>query len=99
LTWRLNHSSAWGVFNAWIHVFNVFNTEAATVPRHQRMLRWSAVGGAVTRRAAIEIVCDDPNNTTEVESDTVREPPNDWLDVVISTRASRHRAVPPSGLE
>jgi phage terminase large subunit-like protein len=37
------------------------------------------------------IVCDDPNNVNEVESDSVRKSTNDWFDVVMSTRVNDPR--------
>src|SRR5207253_1606812 len=39
-------------------------------------------------KAATGIICDDPNNVNEVESDGVRKSTNDWFDVVMSTRVN-----------
>lgn len=46
----------------------------------------TSVGGAATGEGGDRIVCDDPNNVNEVESDAVRKATNDWFDVVMSTR-------------
>jgi predicted phage terminase large subunit-like protein len=48
----------------------------------------TSVGGAATGEGGDRIVCDDPNNITEVESDAVRKTTNDWFDVVMSTRVN-----------
>jgi hypothetical protein len=48
----------------------------------------TSVGGAVTGEGGDRIVCDDPNNVNEVESDSVRKTVNDWFDVVMSTRVN-----------
>jgi predicted phage terminase large subunit-like protein len=48
----------------------------------------TSVGGAVTGEGGDRIVCDDPNNVSEVESDSVRKSTNDWFDVVMSTRVN-----------
>jgi len=48
----------------------------------------TSVGGAVTGEGGDRIVCDDPNNVNEVESDSVRKSTNDWFDVVMSTRVN-----------
>src|SRR5277367_2089033 len=48
----------------------------------------TSVGGAATGEGGDRIVCDDPNNVSEVESDTVRKTTNDWFDVVMSTRVN-----------
>ena len=48
----------------------------------------TSVGGAVTGEGGDRIVCDDPNNVNEVESDSVRKATNDWFDVVMSTRVN-----------
>jgi len=47
--------------------------------------RWR---GAATGEGGDRIVCDDPNNVNEVESDGVRKSTNDWFDVVMSTRVN-----------
>ena len=48
----------------------------------------TSVGGAVTGEGGDRIVCDDPNNVNEVDSDSVRKTTNDWFDVVMSTRVN-----------
>jgi predicted phage terminase large subunit-like protein len=48
----------------------------------------TSVGGAVTGEGGDRIVCDDPNNVNEAESDSVRKGTNDWFDVVMSTRVN-----------
>jgi predicted phage terminase large subunit-like protein len=48
----------------------------------------TSVGGAVTGEGGDRIVCDDPNNVNEVESDSVRKSTNDWFDIVMSTRVN-----------
>ena len=48
----------------------------------------TSVGGAVTGEGGDRIVCDDPNNVNEVESDSVRKTTNDWFDIVMSTRVN-----------
>ena len=48
----------------------------------------TSVGGAVTGEGGDRILCDDPNNVNEVESDSVRKTTNDWFDVVMSTRVN-----------
>jgi predicted phage terminase large subunit-like protein len=53
----------------------------------------TSVGGAVTGEGGDRIVCDDPNNVGEVESDSVRKTTNDWFDVVMSTRANDPKTV------
>ncbi len=48
----------------------------------------TSVGGAVTGEGGDRIVCDDPHNVGEVESDSVRKGTLDWFDVVMSTRVN-----------
>jgi hypothetical protein len=48
----------------------------------------TSVGGAATGEGGDRIVCDDPNNVNEVESDSVRRATNEWFDVVMSTRVN-----------
>lgn len=48
----------------------------------------TSVGGAATGEGGDRIVCDDPNNVNEVESDSVRKSTNDWFDVTMSTRVN-----------
>ena len=51
----------------------------------------TSVGGAATGEGGDRIVCDDPNNVNEVESDSVRKATNDWFDIVMSTRVNDPR--------
>src|SRR5579863_5139540 len=51
----------------------------------------TSVGGTVTGEGGDRIVCDDPHNVGEVESDTVRKSTIDWFDVVMSTRVNDPR--------
>jgi predicted phage terminase large subunit-like protein len=46
----------------------------------------SSVGGAVTGEGGDRIVCDDPHNVQEAESDAVRRSTIEWWDIVMSTR-------------
>jgi len=46
----------------------------------------TSVGGAATGEGGDRIVCDDPHNVQEAESDSVRKGTLDWWDVVMSTR-------------
>jgi len=48
----------------------------------------TSVGGAVTGEGGDRIVCDDPHNVQEAESDSVRKGTLDWFDVVMSTRVN-----------
>jgi predicted phage terminase large subunit-like protein len=48
----------------------------------------TSVGGAVTGEGGDRIVCDDPHNVQEAESDSVRKTTLDWFDVVMSTRVN-----------
>ena len=66
----------------------------------------TSVGGAVTGEGGDRIVCDDPHNVDEVESDSVRKATIDWWDVAMSHSRERpqdqrhgHRdaALPPAG--
>jgi predicted phage terminase large subunit-like protein len=45
----------------------------------------TSVGGAATGEGGDRIVCDDPHNVQEAESDSVRKGTIDWFDVVMST--------------
>ena len=47
-----------------------------------------SVGGATTGEGGDRIVCDDPHNVAEVESDTVRQGTINWFDVALSTRVN-----------
>jgi hypothetical protein len=46
----------------------------------------TSVGGAVTGEGGDRIVCDDPHNVQEADSDSVRKGTLDWWDMVMSTR-------------
>jgi hypothetical protein len=48
----------------------------------------TSVGGAATGEGGDRIVCDDPHNVQEAESDSVRKATVDWWDVVMSTRVN-----------
>ena len=48
----------------------------------------TSVGGTATGEGGDRIVCDDPHNVGEVESDSVRKGALDWWDVVMSTRVN-----------
>jgi predicted phage terminase large subunit-like protein len=48
----------------------------------------TSVGGSATGEGGDRIVCDDPHNVQEVESDTVRKGTLDWWDIVMSTRVN-----------
>src|SRR5713226_7347084 len=48
----------------------------------------TSVGGAATGEGGDRIVCDDPHNVQEAESDSVRKATVDWWDIVMSTRVN-----------
>jgi len=48
----------------------------------------TSVGGAATGEGGDRIICDDPHNVHEAESDAIRKATLDWWDVVISTRVN-----------
>ncbi|HET6208017.1 MAG TPA: phage terminase large subunit, partial [Terracidiphilus sp.] len=48
----------------------------------------TSVGGAATGEGGDRIICDDPHNVQEAESDAIRKATLDWWDVVISTRVN-----------
>jgi predicted phage terminase large subunit-like protein len=48
----------------------------------------TSVGGAATGEGGDRIVCDDPHNVQEAESDSIRKSTLDWWDVVMSTRVN-----------
>jgi predicted phage terminase large subunit-like protein len=48
----------------------------------------TSVGGAATGEGRDRIVCDDPHNVQEAESDAIRKGALDWWDVVMSTRVN-----------
>lgn len=53
----------------------------------------TSVGGAATGEGGDRIVCDDPHNVQEAESDSIRKTTTDWFDVVMSTRVNDPRTV------
>lgn len=48
----------------------------------------TSVGGTATEEGGDRIVCDDPHNVQEAESDSIRSGPLEWFDVVMSTRVN-----------
>jgi hypothetical protein len=48
----------------------------------------TSVGGAATGEGGDRLVCDDPHNVQEAESDSIRKGTIDWFDVVMSTRVN-----------
>lgn len=52
----------------------------------------TSVGGAATGEGGDRVVCDDPHNVQEAESDSVRKGTTDWWDVVMSTRVNDPRS-------
>jgi predicted phage terminase large subunit-like protein len=52
----------------------------------------TSVGGAATGEGGDRIVCDDPHNVQEAESDSVRKGTLDWWDIVMSTRVNDPRS-------
>ena len=46
----------------------------------------TSVGGAATGEGGDRIICDDPHNVQEAESNAIRESTVDWWDTVMSTR-------------
>ncbi len=53
----------------------------------------TSVGGAATGEGGDRIICDDPHNVQEAESDAIRKATLDWFDVVMSTRANDPKTV------
>jgi predicted phage terminase large subunit-like protein len=51
----------------------------------------TSVGGAATGEGGDRVVCDDPHNVQEAESDSVRKATLDWWDIVMSTRVNDPR--------
>src|SRR5271168_477551 len=51
----------------------------------------TSVGGTATGEGGDRIVCDDPHNVQDAESDSVRKATLDWFDVVMSTRVNDPR--------
>ena len=51
----------------------------------------TSVDGFATGEGGDRIVCDDPHNVQDVESDAVRKATVDWWDVVMSTRVNDPR--------
>src|SRR5580704_36286 len=52
----------------------------------------TSVGGTATGEGGDRIVCDDPHNVQEAESDSVRKATLDWYDIVMSTRVNDPRS-------
>jgi predicted phage terminase large subunit-like protein len=48
----------------------------------------TSVGGTATGEGGDRIVCDDPHNVQEAESDSIRNGTLEWFDVVMSTRVN-----------
>lgn len=46
----------------------------------------TSVGGAVTGEGGDRIICDDPHNVQEAESDSIRLSTIEWWDIAMSTR-------------
>ena len=77
--------------NRWGHLFALTsdqNTKGRFDNNRSGYRLSTSVGGAVTGEGGDRIVCDDPNNVNEVESDGVRKATNDWFDIVMSTRTN-----------
>ncbi len=53
----------------------------------------TSVGGAATGEGGDRIVCDDPHNVQDAESDSIRLSTTDWYDRVMSTRVNDPRTV------
>ncbi len=51
----------------------------------------TSVGGTATGEGGDRVVCDDPHNVQEAESDSIRLSTTDWFDVVMSTRVNDPR--------
>ena len=51
----------------------------------------TSVGGAATGEGGDRIVCDDPHNVQDAESDAVRRATVDWWSIVMSTRVNDPR--------
>src|SRR5215471_9219321 len=75
----------------WGHVFALTsdqNTKGRFDNNRTGYRLTTSVGGAVTGEGGDRIVCDDPHNVQEAESDSVRKATLDWWDVVMSTRVN-----------
>ncbi len=48
----------------------------------------TSVSGAATGEGGDRVVCDDPHNVQEAESDSVRKATIDWYDLLMSTRVN-----------
>jgi hypothetical protein len=51
----------------------------------------TSVGGTATGEGGDRVVCDDPHNVQEAESDSIRKGTTEWWDVVMSTRVNDPR--------
>ena len=73
----------------WGHVFRL-TTDQNTKTRfdNDRMgyRLATSVGGAATGEGADRLICDDPHNVNEADSDAIRTSTLDWWDHVMSTR-------------
>jgi predicted phage terminase large subunit-like protein len=75
----------------WGHVFSLTsdqNTKGRFDNNRTGYRLTTSVGGAVTGEGGDRIVCDDPHNVQEAESDSIRKSTVDWFDVVMSTRVN-----------
>jgi hypothetical protein len=75
----------------WGHVFSLTsdqNTKGRFDNNRSGYRLSTSVGGAVTGEGGDRIICDDPHNVQEAESDSVRKNALDWFDVVMSTRVN-----------
>jgi len=75
----------------WGHVFALTGDQNAKTrfDNNRSGYRLStSVGGSVTGEGGDRIVCDDPHNVQEAESDPVRKATLDWWDIVMSTRVN-----------
>ena len=50
----------------------------------------TSVGGQLTGEGGDFVICDDPNNAHQAESQAVREGTNQWWDEAMSTRLNNH---------
>jgi len=75
----------------WGHVFSLTSDQNAKMRFDNNRSGYriaTSVGGAATGEGGDRVVCDDPHNVGEVESDAVRKTATDWWDVVMSTRVN-----------
>ena len=67
------------------------NTKVKFENDHHGFRLASFVGGG-TGEGGDRIICDDPNNVTEVESDTIRNRTNEWWDLQMYNRVTNVKA-------